>query len=61
MTSSFCKSCRARIVWMKTAAGRSIPVDAATVNPDQETFDPLLGHISHFATCPDASQHRRRK
>lgn len=52
-----CKSCGAAIVWMKTAAGKSIPVDAETA-----TADPVFvpgRHRAHFATCPNAKGHRQ--
>jgi hypothetical protein len=50
-------------MWMKTKAGKNIPVDYATVPPDQGQliFDQEAGHISHFATCPNADKHRKRK
>ncbi len=54
-----CRSCGSPIVWMKTAAGKNMPVDADTVyDPDVEIFDKDV-HTSHFATCPDAVRHRR--
>ena len=53
-----CRSCNARIIWLKTEAGANMPVDADTVERDQETFDPKE-HVSHFATCPNANAHRR--
>jgi hypothetical protein len=56
-----CSSCRARIIWLKTAAGRNMPVDADTVEPGEEIFEPNSDHISHFATCPNANNHRKRK
>jgi hypothetical protein len=40
-----CRSCRAEIFWILTAAGKRMPV-----NPDG---------VSHFATCPNADQHRK--
>lgn len=40
-----CRSCRAPIFWILTPAGKPMPVD-----PDGK---------SHFATCPDASKHRK--
>lgn len=43
-----CSSCGAAIIWVKTAAGNTMPVDPET---DE----------SHFATCPNASQHRKRR
>lgn len=59
-----CRSCGAFILWMKTKGGMNIPVDYATVPPDQGrqlVFDPEAGHIAHFATCPNADKHRKRK
>lgn len=64
-----CASCGARIVWMLTSARRRMPIDADTVEFDELTtdeatclplFDAELGHVSHFATCPNASKHRRK-
>ncbi len=42
-----CASCKARIFWIETAAGKRMPVD-----PDG---------VSHFVTCPNAAYHRKRK
>jgi hypothetical protein len=36
-----------------------MPVDADTVEPEDNEFDPSR-HTSHFATCPNANQHRKR-
>lgn len=41
---SRCRGCKALIYWIKTAAGRNMPVD-----PDG---------TSHFATCPKANNFR---
>lgn len=58
-TGARCKSCRAPIVWMQTAAGAVIPVDWSEHAPGPPAqFDPKV-HTSHFATCPQAEQHRR--
>ena len=54
-----CTSCRAQIIWFKTAAGHNMPVDADTVEPDDTEYSPPR-HISHFATCPNARHHRKR-
>lgn len=54
-----CRSCEADIVWLRTRAGKNMPVDADTVEPEDTEFDPEK-HTSHFATCPQAGQHRRR-
>lgn len=53
-----CRSCRAQIIWFKTPAGKNMPVDAGTVEPQDEELD-LERHVSHFATCKDAAVHRR--
>jgi hypothetical protein len=53
-----CRTCHARIIWFKTEAGKNMPVDADTVEADDEELD-LTRHVSHFATCKDAAQHRR--
>ena len=42
-----CRSCQATIHWLKTAAGKNMPVD-----PDG---------TSHFATCPDHQNWRKQK
>lgn len=55
-----CRSCGADIVWFRTKAGKRMPVDEATTQPtDREDQLDLERHTSHFATCPDADQHRR--
>lgn len=51
--------CRAQIIWFKTEAGKNMPVDADTVEPDDDELD-LTRHVSHFATCVNASKFRRR-
>jgi hypothetical protein len=46
-----CRSCQARIIWLKTAAAMNMPTDADTVEP-QDTVYEHGRHVSHFATCP---------
>lgn len=53
-----CRSCNARIIFLTTAAGKKMPIDADTVEPDDEEFD-AQRHESHFASCPNAGQHRK--
>lgn len=59
------KNCRAPIVYLKTKAGKLMPVNRASLTAtfDRETliFDTALGHESHYATCPDADRFRRSK
>ena len=57
-----CRSCDEYIVWVKTQAGKNMPVDADSFDEgDELVYDAERGHISHFATCPNADQHRRKK
>jgi len=55
-----CGSCQAPIIWLLTKNLRPMPVNAETVKPEESRFDPER-HSSHFATCPNAKQHRRRR
>lgn len=54
-----CKAqdCRARIIFLKTLGGSKMPVDADTVEPADEYFEPGR-HQSHFATCKKADTFR---
>lgn len=57
-----CRSCRARIIWFKTEAGKNMPVDADTVEPEDSVDElDLSRHQSHFATCPNANNHRKSR
>jgi hypothetical protein len=56
---SKCRSCQAHIVWMKTEAGKNMPVDADSVDEGDDLFDPKK-HVSHFSICPNADLHRRK-
>jgi hypothetical protein len=60
-----CKSCGAAILWVVTASGKRMPLDA---NAERrfviEPEEPPLAlsretYSSHFATCPNAAQHRK--
>lgn len=53
-----CRSCDADIVWLKTAAGKDMPVDAASASPEDQVFD-AKKHKPHWATCPNADRHRK--
>jgi len=56
---SFCRSCGAPIVFLKTASGKWMPVNAETITPGDEQFEPRSGHVSHFSDCSAADQWRR--
>lgn len=53
-----CRECSASIVFLKTAARKSIPVDAATVEDHDTEFDHRR-HVSHFATCSKPERFRK--
>jgi hypothetical protein len=53
-----CRSCKARIVWFKTKTGKNMPVDEGSTQPTDVDLD-LKRHKPHWATCPNADQHRR--
>lgn len=69
---SACKSCGAPIMWRKNrTTGRMVPVDTKPVDGGNvkliSATDVVIAgkgagtHVLHFATCPDAAEHRRAK
>lgn len=61
MKISRCKRCDENIVWLVTANGNKMPVDADTVQEGDEEFSQRDGHVSHFDTCPYADEFRKKK
>lgn len=55
-----CTSCRAMIIFLPTEAGRKMPCDSDTVEPEDEVFD-FDRHTSHFATCSSPEKHRKAR
>jgi hypothetical protein len=73
--SGVCRSCGAAIIWTRTEADKRMPIDTEPVDRGNlilkrghggqywaivaadDTGPPR--YVSHFATCPDADQHRR--
>lgn len=55
-----CRSCGAVIIWMRTEAGKSIPVDAESAKEPALLFNPKV-HVSHFATCPQSKSWRKSR
>ena len=55
-----CKSCNAKVIWLITKNLRHMLIDADTVEPGDTEFDHHR-HTSHFATCPNADQHRKKR
>lgn len=72
---SACSTCGAPIWWAVTEAGKGIPIDAEPrpdgnmvlgdkgMRPHLPLFDDdaMPRYVSHFATCPQADQHRRTR
>ena len=54
-----CRSCGQLIVFLPTASGKTMPVDAESVTEGDEEFNPKA-HVSHFSTCPDAAKFRKK-
>jgi hypothetical protein len=55
-----CSSCRGRIVFLPTAAGKQMPCEADSVAASDDEYDGRR-HESHFAKCPKAQQHRKSR
>jgi len=61
-----CKSCGKPIYWAKTQAGKLAPINAdfkalKTLSIDGETLQLLGAYASHFSTCPQANQFRKKR
>ncbi len=61
-----CRTCGARILWFRMeGSGKPMPVDADALRVIVPTAIDGEGRVvvayrSHFATCPDADQHRKK-
>lgn len=55
-----CRSCNAKIIFLPTSTGKKMPVDADTVEPEDDAYDPER-HESHFKTCSDPNKHSGSK
>lgn len=53
------RGCGALIVWLKTKAGRNMPVNYDGTVIALDTHYVHGRHTSHFATCPAAEKFRR--
>lgn len=56
-----CRSCQAEIVWIKTSSGKPMPCDPKLITVVTDEGVTVKGRLSHFATCPNAGQHRKKK
>jgi len=53
-----CTSCGAQMIFLMTKTGRRMPVDAASVSPEDTEFDPAR-HRNHWSTCTNPNKHRK--
>lgn len=60
ISTTECSSCKAQIKYLRTEAGHWMPVNIESIQPGDSIFKPGV-HISHFATCPNAADHRKKK
>lgn len=62
---SECKSCGKKMHWGTTPEGKKIPLDAVApvyhLAEDGTAHRLHDAHVTHFATCPSASQHSKKK
>jgi hypothetical protein len=70
--SANCKSCGAEIIWATSVNDKPIPLDAKpekrlilvfhrnVERGDYNEARMVDTYVSHFASCPDAAQHRKR-
>jgi transcriptional regulator of met regulon len=53
-----CLSCKARIIFLHTAAGKKIPIDADTVDEEDEVYEGAK-HVVHWSTCDNPDRFRK--
>lgn len=58
---SKCSKCDKEIIFVKTRGGKQMPCDPAMITILTDAGDIERGRISHFATCPFASDFRKGK
>lgn len=61
-----CKSCGAPILWVRTEAGASMPLNLPAqprivLVPSTGAARVMDTYASHFASCPNATEHRKKK
>ena len=64
-----CRGCGKEIMWLKTCAGKNIPVDIPNFDDGESAHEAVTTAIefnpdymiAHFATCPKARDFRKKK
>ena len=55
-----CRTCNARIIFLPTDTGKRMPIDADSVEAEDEEYQ-RGKHVSHFSTCTNSAAHRRSR
>lgn len=64
-----CRSCGAEVIWVKTAKGKSMPLEACAPSEGNIRITDNVAvygqkgsgpYISHFSTCPQAGDWRKK-
>jgi hypothetical protein len=73
--SDICRGCPAKIFWVKTDAGKMMPVDAEPTTTSSDAYvlygpdgkrvtgppgSSRTGHVPHWSTCPVREQFKRQ-
>lgn len=67
MKGSICRSCGKKVAFMTDENGKTqildlvAPVYTTTHGGDRDCRRLKLAYVSHFATCPNASKHSKKK
>lgn len=56
---SSCRSCCSDIYWGVTSRGKRVPVSEKSCRWVDDGVRRTLMGVSHFADCPNASEHRK--
>jgi hypothetical protein len=61
-----CRTCGADIAWITMPSGAKMPINSKAqqivlVDVEANTGVVASAFISHFATCPQASDHRKKR
>lgn len=55
-----CLTCGADIVFLRTASGKTMPVNADSAEPGDTDYEHGR-HVSHFSTCTRPEKFRRQR
>lgn len=53
-----CAACKAEIIFLPTVTGKRMPVDAASVDAEDEVYEQGK-HVNHWGTCTDPKRFKK--